>query len=307
MPVVGFRHPQTGETIPLDRAAAIFEDEGVMPADVVQAMIDDIQHGTHARGIRLSPSLLEPNTHCRRQIVGERYVDIVADPYSLWAALEGTLFHWGMVEAGKSIPDWKAGVRLPGSVSDVTKSMRITDGVAELELFPGIFISGEADRIKDTHKADGMGPAFELVDHKTTRYRAKELGPDLLQKNKDEWAVQVNIYRYLYEDLTGRTCSNLFVWRTYRGSYDHTRTFRKFPIALISREALWAQIGEWVTSLRDYLLEADKIQNDRMALENLVKSIPMDGLDKQMFAGKKCELYCGFKTECFRLAGKVSF
>lgn len=289
MPVIGFRNPVTQETIPLDKAAEVFDHEGIAPADVIQAMIDDIQGGTHARGVHLSPSILNPEMTCRRKIVGERYLDHVVDPLDFWAALEGTFFHRTMVEAGKNLPEWQTNVRMP---KQGESSNRV-----EMEVFPGLWLSGEADRIRNI-EPDG----FELVDHKTSRYAKVDYGP----RNVAEWAIQVNLYRYMYEDLTGRKCKGLWVWRTYRGSYEQSKTFRKFPIPMIPREKLREQIGEWALSLQVYLLGAESMKDDQNKVLAMLGSVPTDGIDHNIMGGWLCN-HCPIQRQCFALAGKVTF
>jgi hypothetical protein len=284
-PCVGFRHPQDESTIPLADAPKVLDDLGYMPAEAVQAMVDDIM-GIKHKGPYLSPSIMNPDTTCRRQIVGERYLDYIENPTRLWAALEGTFFHWAMAEAGRNLNhDTHVNVRMPAEDDGSHR--------AEIEVWPGIKLAGEADRVCGD----------EIIDHKTSRYSKTDYGA----RNVDEWAIQLNLYRHMYEAMTGRKVTALFVWRTYRGCYEADKTFRKFPIPLLSKETLYEKIGAWAESLRDMLTKAEAIKAEGGDMREFVKTLPMDGADKQMFGAQKCTKYCGLYEVCYALAGKVSF
>jgi RecB family exonuclease len=284
MPLVGFTSPKSSEIIGLKEAPAWFEEQGLLPLDVIQAMVDEAGRGDHSTA--LSPSIMEPANNCRREIVGKRFLPYTVDPVQLWAALKGTLFHRMMLQAGENETEWSREVRMGPE-----------------ELWPGIVIGGTLDRTD----------AVSLIDYKTTKTPRK--GQDHRELQAESARVQVNLYRMLYEAMSGVKIQHMWLWRMYWDHWDRAEVFAKIPVKWLDKDDMWQRIGVYAESLRDYLAQAGKIVEETEAgsedandkLKGLVQSIPMDGEDQQQFNGKKCTQYCVFFNECMRLAGRATF
>lgn len=310
MPIRAFVHPTTNEIVPLDQAVDVFEDSGIMPAGITQILVDDI-NDSRRQGAHLSPSMLIPETTCRREVVIKRLLEYDLDPLTLWDAIEGTLYH-RMVASAKASQGRKREyeVPLPARASD-------REQVAEIEVFPGITLSGRTDVVEHTPTADcddtAMLRAVEIQDIKTSRFPWKK-GKDGKPISYDhfkipEWTIQTNLYRYLYEAEHETVVRALWVWRAYRGSYDRTVTWRKIPIPLVPKAQLWEQIGEFTTTLKAFLEKGVEIWKggDKAALEEFVRTVPMDGEINRMFHGQKCPSYCAVQKICFGLEGRTTF
>src|SRR3990172_7130753 len=110
MALTHFISPLSGEEIPIEQAPAYFEDQGIMPGDVVQAMIRGEQNPAH-NGTHIGPSIGNPETTCRREVVGKRFLNYKTNPRKMWAAMEGTMFHSSMV--AHALPGWESARRVP--------------------------------------------------------------------------------------------------------------------------------------------------------------------------------------------------
>lgn len=305
-----------GEHLTLEEAPEYFETvrvsderEGVMPAEAVVAIIRaELAHeGRHAR---MSPSMLWPDSNCRREIYLRRFTPYYLDPLGVWEAQEGTLIHGALEMSGDEVPGYRRELRLPRP-GDENATIDPDDGKPVVELWPGVFMSGTLDKIKD----DGS----VLTDVKTSKY-PKTFGKQLPsrdfgeQKVGAEWAVQLNSYREMFKLLYGRDAEKLWVWRLYRGSQERSLTWRKFPIPIVSRNQMWNKIGPFVTSCLEHLRAGMDIEQgagsdmERQARHlEYAKGVPMDGHDQGQFNGQKCPKYCGQRQVCFGLAGMMDF
>lgn len=305
-----FQAPGLPEVVSLEDAPRIFEEAGIMPQEAVQAMIDSesVEHEEHTL---ISPSKLIASHTCRREVLIKHFLPYDADPFALWAALEGTLWHAAFAHAGKKLDGWLRELSLPRPV-DIEKlggKLARVEGVLAIEVLPGLFMRGTLDRLSLDYR--------ELGDHKTQKYSKTDyadqskFGPG----DAENWRVQLSVYAFMVEDVFGVKPDRAFVWRTYRGSLDRARTFRKIPITLLSREQVLERVGEFAYSLRDILAQAQSIRAKAHAagldptpeLEALARATPMDGYEKQQFNGKKCPLYCVARKVCFGLAGIPEF
>lgn len=301
MPIVAVRDPITLDSIPIEDAPVRFEDAGIMPADVVALILKDAQDEARLTP-HVSPSSINPDTNCRRELFLRRYANYVIDPWKQWAAMEGTLFH--RMVAGQA-PGWKSEVRVPAE--------------GKIELWPGVEMGGTIDRLRD----DGS----EIADHKTTKYPWTPK-PDAQPRDfarPEEWAIQLNTYRLLVEKAralglldVAKPVEELWVWRTYRGSRLDSKTFRKIRVPWMTSEEIWAKCGDFITSLLGWYAEAEAVKAEMTPnttiyntlegkLDEIAGRIPMDGEDKAMFGGKKCTAYCGVNEVCMRIAGRASF
>lgn len=305
MPIAYFIDPKTLETVDIGKAIEHFEETGLAPGEVIQAIIDD-RDDARRKWLHLSPSILNPENNCRREIVIQRTMDYTLDPLSLWSAYEGTAWHRAFNLLGEKINGWYREMPLPGPKfadhPQVRKAEYDGDSFYELEIFPDIWVSGVADRVREDFKV--------ITDFKSTNYpwtRSKDASPyDYADSQIKSYAVQVNLYARMVRLLTGVQPEQLWVWRIYRGSRNRNFTFRKLPIPFLGDDALHSLIRDHALSLNQFLTSAHAA-DPGPAREEVIKLIPMDGKEKRMFHDQKCPLYCAVKDICYRLAGHTVF
>jgi hypothetical protein len=326
MPIVGLVSPKTGEKFSIEEGIKHFEEEGIMPAEAIQAMLNSAagHGGFHAR---VSPSICDPETTCRREQVLKRFLDYYLDPFVIWNAQEGILWHDIFEFAGKGLEGWKQEVVLPPDDALAENVIRDPDDASlTYEIFPGIFMRGRVDKHDD--------PFTTITDFKTENW-PKTYGKSNIpskdwgeKKAKRDWPIQLSLYAFMLEAKLGKLPEKLFVWRMYRGSREKTLTFRKFEVPLLSKEMVWGEIGEHVTSLVRFLQGAMGIKREaderealpvkespqlkknvsaQEAVKNFCRTIPMDGKDRAMFGNQKCFRYCVMQDICFGLEGKTVF
>lgn len=281
MPIRALLCPDTGDEIPLDRAADYFDERGIMPSYEVRAIVAK-EGRVRDDPTRLYPTAMNPDVTCRREVVMKAFDEYVLDPRVLMTAYEGTFNHALMKLWGDGDPRRVYEVRVPAE-----------EGTA-IELW-GLPISMRIDEIEDGEV---------IRDLKTSRYSRK----DNSHFKIDEWAVQLGLYRLGYEKQNpGTSIKGLWVWRKYLGSYDHTATYKKFLVPMYGEERLRAKVQEFSVSLRAFLIAAQTVKQDGGDLDETFRQVPMDGYDKQMFGGSKCDKYCVMRDRCFGLAGKTVF
>lgn len=376
MPIVGLISPKTGTLFTIEEGIAHFEEEGIMPGEAIQAILNSAagHGGFHAR---TSPSIADPETTCRREQVLKRFVDYHLDPFIIWDAQEGTLWHDIFEFAGKGMEGWKQEVECPPPYSELNvrlwdrvykckgcekiyynppdydclecpgvlefqKEVSITerptddpyreyveweeierlskfikkdpdDGKLVIEVFPSIFMRGRIDK----HDI----PYTTITDFKTEKF-PKTYGKSNIPKTDwgekkavRDWPLQLSIYAFMLEQMYGKLPERLFVWRMYRGSREKTLTFRKFEVPLLSKEMVWNECGEHLTTLARYLQEALVMHQDdtlpikdrQEKIKKFCATIPKDGADKKMFNNTKCHRYCVVRDLCFGLEGKTVF
>lgn len=317
MPLRAFLHPQTGEAVDFTAAPAVFETEGLLPAEVTAALIEQ-ESRSHEEHSLVSPSKLSPDTICRREQVIRHFLPYDTNPLVFWDAMEGTLWHQTLVAAGDKVDGYYRELSLPRPEDATHPAVKQVEGVLAVEVWPGIYMRGTVDRLRED--------LVEMIDHKTQRFPQTAKGgaptdfadPDPKGRwkgNRWEWEPQINAYRFIVETLMGTAPTELWVWRTYRGSRSREHTFRKVPVGVLTRDQLWARVGEFVTDLTARLGEAVAVRDSTLArgedptpaLEALVRATPMDGYEKRIFNGQKCDHYCACKAKCWELAGMLTW
>lgn len=318
MPIKSLIGPN-GERVALEDAPTYFDEIGLIPMEATAAMLG---HEMRARTehTMLSPSKMDPEKVCRRQVVIENFLPYDLEPMVLWEAWEGTLWHRVFVREGQTLIGDCREISLPRPEDTGKPGVReIENGILAIEVFPGIWMRGTLDRLKDDlesltdHKTQRTPGTTWTKDSKTGEKVAKL--QDYGERNVPQWALQLNIYGFMVEKVFGSFPKHLWIWRTYRGCYDRAAIFRKFPIPRLSKDEVWAKVGTLATTLQSYLREAEEIRvgeeaqgrDPVAALERFIKGIPMDGKDKHMFNGKKCTMFCEVKDLCFKLANVLDW
>ncbi len=316
MPAIGLYCSKTNKCMSFEEGINYFEEVGAMPAEAVIAIVRDVQshEGKHAR---LSPSMCNEETTCRRQIVLERFVDYYLDPVVVQEAREGQLCHETLQQAGKGLEGWDQEVTLPPKHDPIDPpitqpTIDPDDGKACYEVFPGVFMRGRADKLKDDITI--------LTDFKTSKYPktygGKPPKTDWGEKsNEKDWPIQLGMYRHMVGLARGKMPDDLRVWRMYRGSHDKSKTWRRFTVPVMHINTIWRIIGDFVKSTTAYLKIAMRIEKGegsheekQQALKEFCKTIPADGYDKKMFYGKKCYNWCAASRICLgELMGKTQF
>ena len=305
MPLAGLWSPQLGQRLSLDEAPWALEDAGIMPAEVVAAIIRG-EDAPHRLGPFLSPSQASPDTTCRREVAIKKYVEYYLDPLTLWEAQEGSAWHRALSIAGRLDGiDYEVEVPTAALIAQGGNITPDSHGALRAEIFPGIFMHGTIDML-DRQR-------FVLRDIKTTRYpkEVKKRNPETGEVEfapadygcKDEWVLQTNLYRRLLEVVYGMALKEIWVWRIYRGSWNRRYTFRKFAIPQVPNDKLEAHIGEHCRSSQQFFELIEKAPTPEARLAAL-DAVPMDGEKRGMFNNKKCSMYCSVRNECWRLAGR---
>jgi hypothetical protein len=293
MPLTHLHDPINGNDVPLEEAVAYFEDQGILPAEVIQKILNSANDPRRLDD-HLSPSVANPSTTCRREQVIKRFKDYSLDPLVVWEAMEGTVWHEVFAKMTEGSEEWYCELPVPSPDDEDQENVKRTEeDVLVVEVFPGIWLSGVVDRINKDFST--------LIDHKTQRFSKKDWG------FKPDWKLQINLYALMLERTKGKKPEQLGVWRTYRGCYERDRTFRFFPCPPMTESTIHATIREHCESLQDYLTRARQAykSGDEELLNKIVKEIPMDG--KTMFNGKKCSQYCSVQKICFGLEGLPTF
>ena len=305
MPISHFVDAKLGDAHSLEEAVGYFEDAGICPGEVVQAVIED-RDDIRRSWMHISPSMMDPDKNCRRELVIARTVDYGMDPLSMWSAYEGTAWHKAFNLFGKDIKGWHREYPLPGP-SDahnpyVRKVEREGQTFYELEVFPGLWISGIADRVREDFKV--------ISDFKSTNYpwtpKFEGTPRDYAEDQIKSFSIQINLYARAIELLKGVRPEERWVWRIYRGSRDKRYTFRKMPIPFIPPTQLEELVREHSETSLAFLRQAHDAEPGA-AREAVIASIPMDGKDKRMYNDKKCSLYCPVKDICYGIAGLTVF
>jgi hypothetical protein len=293
MPCAGFKCPETGNIISLEEAPLYFDKAGIMPGEVVRSLA--LNNADPRRGgFHLSPSRLDPSINCRRQTVIERNFDWVLDPFTMWAAEEGTIFHRALIGGPTDfqLPGYKYELLLPNESHRGMPGVVEDDrGVLHLEIVPGILMNGRLDRLSP----DGL----ELGDFKTQRYAKTDYGI------KRDWKLQLGMYALMAKKLGETTgVDKIVVWRIYRGAYDATKAFRRFSIKPMEEMEMLDIITEHCLTSRDFLMECHALADEDAKMEYVNDNVPLDGKIKRIFNGKKCTMYCGAKDLCGKIDGK---
>lgn len=296
MPICALSHRAFPTPVPIEEAQEKFESAGLIPAEVIGLIIEEIDDERRSGHSGLSPSIMIPTTTCRREQAIKRFVPYVQDPTKIWAAISGRLWH-GMLQHAQVPEGWKQELTLPGPLhADMEGVRRNAGDFYELELWPGVWVSGRVDRVT----ADGHG--LEIVDFKSQRYAKSDYGA------KPEWALQLTTYARMYGRLEEVPVpTRLAVWRLYEGSYDQDRTFRKFNVNLLGEEVWEGVLRTWCQDFVQMLQRVEEAvkSGDLNLVDDAIQQIPMEGEVKGIFNGKKCSEYCSCMKECWRIEGRA--
>lgn len=281
-----------GQTVEIADAARWFEDNGYMPYEAAAAVIKDV-FNPKREGIRVSPSMMTPGSTCKREVVIQKTMEYDVELMRLWEAMEGTLFHEALSAAGAG-GDWEYEVELPQSEQQGLTRWDERTQVYEAEIFTGMWTHGTADKVNREWT--------ELHDFKTARFpKLKKDGTPYDYGVKDEWTIQLNLYRRLMELCRPETrVERIWVWRMYKGSWDRRFTFRKLAIPLLDYGLLEDKVRSHYEQLKGSLILADQAVS-QAEREQIIRAMAMDG--QGMFGGKKCSEYCAVNKICFDIQG----
>jgi hypothetical protein len=306
MPLIGLFCPGCNSNVGFAEAPDHFEDcsGGIMAAEAVALMVQKELSRKAERGDDegpfLSPSKFDPTINCRRESYIRKNYDYRLNPFKVWAASEGTLWHKAFAEI--QLPGWKYEIVLPGPEHEdhpnVVKDHR---GFLKYQLGTGVCYSGALDKLSDDGKV--------LIDFKTKNYPwtfKKDAAPS--ERYTGEWvastALQLNGYRLMVEDLMGHEIEQMFAWRMFRGCRRPESAWKKFEVPYIPK-------GELVERIADHLLTAGNWNarglacDDESEKDQILQEVPEDGI--RMFGGKKCNEYCDAEYICKTKSGREVF
>lgn len=304
MPIRMFIDPTTQERISPELAAQHFHDHGIMPGQAVSAILAD-EFRENRTGTHISPSIMNGEKTCRREIVIKRFLPYDQDPLVLWEAVEGTVWHEALAAHDHS--GWHRELSLPSEADASHPKVRLIVGSLgsfyQVEVFPGIWMHGTADMVS---------PDYGIIeDIKTTRYpwtpKPDGIPRDFIADQLADWTYQVNIYGLMIEILKGVRPKEQWAWRIYRGSRNRVYTFRKVAVPILSAESVWERIKDHATSLNQMLLETSQQETEEARRDYIKVHVPMDGEIKRIFRGDKCLKYCSVREQCFAMAGRMDF
>ena len=239
MPITHLIHPKTGARLDFAKAGAILEEDGIMPASAVDAIIASIGEDKPAFNVR--PSDVVPSMECRRQRVWMATHDCGANPLEMEVMLEGSALHayYGAEEI--TVP--KDGVRVDicgvpmrGRMDWLDKH-RITDLKTSTPFWKVTYPPKPLD---GSLKAKPFADIWE---------------PDA-KEDIAKWQIQLSIYAILLRKSGREAPSMGRVWRRWAGVKADKGRYKRFDFPLLSEAELEARVGEWIMDLADWLNEA---------------------------------------------------
>lgn len=289
-----------------------FEHGGVVPASVVMALwgrrgveipqpaqpVDDPD--PRRQRDHFSPSMA---SGCMREYMLERTTPQAFNPYRRWQMLEGTLWH--EVLSGYTAPGWESEVPLP-SVGDHVRAapgleFREKDGVLEF-LWEGMWLSGRLDQVLAR-----PGQRVLIEDFKTqaspVAYRSKVTRePEYYPPNREakvDHATQLNLYRWMYNDLKGLvTPPALRVWLYIKGIQKPEYAWTPQAVQEMTREEVVERVRPhyelFTQAWREWEGASTQAEKDLV-----IARMPLQG--RPMFNKTKCVKYCGQKGACDNL------
>ncbi len=298
MPIAAYVCPVTDEVVPIEDAEEYFEEQGVLPYEVIRSINRDKAERVGNPSLFPSPSLGSPEVVCLRELAIDRFLPYNLPPYALVERWEGTLWHRALEESGQGSELWRAEVWLPREEHKDLDGVKLCDdGKYRMEVLPGIFMRGRVDRVRH----DGS----VLIDHKSKRWpgwrnwKKKELGPKPDYPN--DWHFQFNLSRLMLEWCEDAEVKEMFTWRMYRGAWGQGRwTFRKIPIPFMTKEELQEKAGDHLLLVQSSLHAFAAMDEERR--KEAIENLPLDG-EK---TGWKCD-YCSVRTKCHEIAGMLTF
>lgn len=289
MPLTGLVCPKCGVGVGLAEAPEHLDRCGAMMAESVQAIVNGAGNERRGRLAGISPSMV-PTKSCRREVLIQRNMDYTMNPMKIWAAEQGTTFHSALLKRGRG-SEWWLEQNFPAPQHRDRADVRDREGFLELELWPGVWVSTQIDKMSPDGKT--------LIDLKTQRPAKTDYGP---QNASSEWAFQLNLERMIIERLGLGPVEEMWVWRLYGYAYEEDKAWRKFKIPRLDDEVVEKVYREWAISLA----ERQELINNGEPIEKVIDGLPMDGREKSSMKTWKCHGYCGVKGICFGIAGEVA-
>lgn len=292
MPFAGFLCRPCGARLGREEALEhipwAHEGYGVPPAAL--EMCWRSEGAAHRKGTHLSPSMAGG---CMREHAIKRTFDWWLEPSMLLKANRGTLYHEQL--AKYSPPGWLPEVHLPNMMQhEATGGVRVCDDhVMELELWPGIWLSGTVDAMRgdgayilDYKSQDSPVPRWNKADKCYDYSSCTDYGLS------DHWVLQVNLYGRMVQRLWGlEEPPQMDVWRCYDGMKDTARIWRRLPVALMPEQELRAAVEDDFRMFVQVMQIADVEERKRA-----IADMPLQG--RTQLSGQKCSRYCNVKPEC---------
>jgi len=290
MPLIGFECPKCGKTTGLEDGPMHLHDCGAIMAQAAQALIDADGDERRMLGGGASPSIGNADTTCRRELLLRRHYPYTMNPFRLWAALEGVAYHKGLLELSGLLPDWEVEVGFPREEDQGLPGIRRNERwhFLQAEVWPGVWMSARVDA---WNRETGT-----ILNLKSTRTTKVDYG------FKKDWGVQSNLERMVMEKC-GVKVQEMEIWRVYKGCYDDATAWRKFIVPRIPDELLREQCEGFLRELIEWDDRMEEAEDKDVVLDK----VPLEGLDRRMFNGKKCTHYCSSYKLCMAKAGRVVF
>lgn len=313
MPVTGFLCPKCNKSVPIEEAQEHFADVcAVMYHGSVQAIINNLGDERRALGAGVSASQGSPEATCRRQVVLERFVPYSIDIRMQEDAEEGSNYHSAFHKRGAG-GVWAYETPLPGP-ADAGKPgvRRNAAGFYEYELWPDVWFSCMVDAHKNWKWIDDLKtarPAKSMRCPKCNYYQSGKIWPP-----GNDNKAQLMLAKVVAERLGYGPVEQLRIWKYVRGCYEAAERHHPFVIMDGSREhPFWSEAQleqhcrEHLSSMASMVRTAEALQGEPGWMFDawLKANVPLDGLERNLFNGKKCTMYCSVKDICFQLAGKA--
>jgi hypothetical protein len=327
MPAVCFTKPGEEGVVSFADAPAWYDENTEVPGEAIR-LLTQLEGDPRRLGINLSPSGLDAETTCKRQLLLKKFFPYAIDGIAEWQATEGTAWHaaFDSVVPREDNDDWHREALLPDDLLDhmgpdawakLIKEDKVrlwhytpTHSSWEVQIFPGIWVNGRCDKLsKDLSTIEDFKTKAWAgwLDRKTGQHKIRHYPPG------DSDGIQLNAYARMVEVVTGTSPEKLVIRRMYRGARDAKEAWKKYEIPRWSNDELESRIRPHVEAfvghavamkeIKDRLEAAD--EDPTAALLQYLNDVPMDGT--HMFNGKKCSLYCTQMPICFAQAGKVRF
>ena len=324
MPAVGFTKPGHEGWLKFEDAPEWYAEFTEVPAEAI-AILVKLEGDARRYGVGLSPSAADSTTTCRRQLAIKKFLDYLINGVQEWQATEGTTWHKAFEVIAPPtkgwlrevlIPDqWFAGGPRTRGIEDLPSYIQRDplSGSLECEVFPGIWMNGKVDKLRDDCSAleDFKTKAWGgYRDRKTKMWKIRHYPPEIGN------AIQLNLYRRMVEVCTGVNPGELTIRRMYRGARDPQQAWKKYDIQVMSNDELEARIRDFTIEAQDMFATLRQIVIDnpkasKAELQDLlvegIKKLPMEGLEQGMLNSSKCSLYCTQQPICYEMAGMVDF
>lgn len=254
MPITHLLHPRTGAVLLFDEAPDILEEEGIQPAEAVQAIIKDL--GKPSFNVR--PSDLVPSMNCRRQRVWMETHDYGVDPLGEEDPMEGDFWHKALGTQEIEVPGDGARAEVCGVPMRGRLDWPPTERIKDLKTTKPFWVA------KTSTKEEKAAGAFWAY--------AKIWEPKTYDNDIEKWQYQLSVYAILWSKKTGQPAPKMGrVWRRYGGVKGENGRYKRFDFPLLTEEELERKIGPWMRSLQEGLKKAEAGDTDAW------KTLPADG------------------------------